>query len=262
MDSVKEKIQTSATGLTPEVRERIKQNPFIRDYRERIEAMINDEGAPMDNQKIMEMPIEEVGNELLRRLNEYEAKLEENGKEYQALRSTTKPYNFSDFMYGVYEVFADNGISITPEGELTFSTTANPADMNPVNTARYVIRDMESNLSNMTISQFLDFRKKLRSLINYESDSRSTRYSKNIIRQLVDGKLNQLAHEMIPSLAKVDEIYSKEKQELKEFKDGLVYQQGEKRGQIKDNFYSIISTLNTQNRQKMKERVERLYPEL
>lgn len=70
--------------------------------------MLNNEGAPMDNQRIMEEPIEEVGRELLRRLEEYEARLEENGAEYQALRSTTKPYNFSDFMFGVYDVFADN----------------------------------------------------------------------------------------------------------------------------------------------------------
>jgi hypothetical protein len=70
----------------------------MKEYRDRTEAMLIDEGAPMDNQKIMEMPIEEVGNELLRRLNEYEAKLEENGKEYQVLRSTTRPYDFSNFM--------------------------------------------------------------------------------------------------------------------------------------------------------------------
>jgi hypothetical protein len=45
---------------------------------------------------------------------------------------------------------------------------------------------MEPNLGNMTIAQLLDFRKQLRSLINYESDSRATRFSKNIIRQIVD----------------------------------------------------------------------------
>jgi len=51
---MKEKIKTSATGLTPEVRERIRQNPYIKQYWERVEAMIEDEGLPMDNQKIME----------------------------------------------------------------------------------------------------------------------------------------------------------------------------------------------------------------
>lgn len=40
---MKDKIQTQATGLTPEVRERIRQNPFIKEYRDRIEAMILDE---------------------------------------------------------------------------------------------------------------------------------------------------------------------------------------------------------------------------
>lgn len=81
----------------------------------------------------------------------------------------------------------------------------------------------------MTIAEFLDFRKQLRSLINYESDARSTRFSKAIIRQIVDGALNKLAHKEIPGLEKVDEIYHKQINELKEFKDGLVYQQGEKR---------------------------------
>ena len=44
------------------------------------------------------MPIEEVGQELLRRLEEYENRLEENGAEYQNLRATTMPYNLSSFM--------------------------------------------------------------------------------------------------------------------------------------------------------------------
>lgn len=168
----------------------------------------------MDNQTIMRSSIEEVGQELLRRLDEYESRLEENGKEYHALRETTVPYNLSSFISRAFNTFAKNGISLTPDGDLNFSRTANPADMNPVRTAWYVIKSMEANLGNMTIGQFLDFRSQLRSLINYNSDAPSTKYSKGIIRQLVDGDLNQLAHKEIPELAKVDEIYSKEIKEL------------------------------------------------
>lgn len=62
----------------------------------------------MDNQKIMAEPIQEVGQELLRRLEEYESRLQEDGKEYQILDKTTKPYNISAFLYGVYDVFAKN----------------------------------------------------------------------------------------------------------------------------------------------------------
>ena len=43
VDSMKDKIQTTATGLTPEVRERIRQNPYIKEYRERVEQMLKDE---------------------------------------------------------------------------------------------------------------------------------------------------------------------------------------------------------------------------
>lgn len=96
--------------------------------------------------------------------------------------------------------------------------------MNPINVAWNVIKAMEPNLQNMTISQFLDFRMQLRSLIKYHSDAPSTKYSKNVIRQIVDGSLNQLAHKEIPGLAKVDKIYSDEINELTKFKDGLVYQ--------------------------------------
>lgn len=96
--------------------------------------------------------------------------------------------------------------------------------MNPIKTAWYVIKSMEPALGNMTIDQLLDFRMQLRSLIKYHSDAPSTKYSKNVIRQLVDGALNKLAHKEIPSLAKVDEIYSNEINELTKFKDGLVYQ--------------------------------------
>ena len=43
MEGIKENIQNQATGLTPEVRERIRQNPYIKEYRERIETMLQDE---------------------------------------------------------------------------------------------------------------------------------------------------------------------------------------------------------------------------
>ena len=216
----------------------------------------------MDNQKILESSVQEVWDEFLKRLEDYENRLEENGAEYQQLRATTRPYNFSSFMAGVYDVLAKNGISLSSKWELVFSRTANPADMNPIITAWNVIKNMEPNLQNMTISQLLDFRMQLRSLIKYHSDAPSTKYSKGVIRQLVDGELNKLAHKKIPELAKVDEIYSKEINELTKLKDWIVYQVGEKKWQIKDNFYSIMSTINTQNRQKMKARLETIYPEL
>ena len=140
----------------------------------------------MDNQKILEEPIEEVGNELLRRLEEYESRLQEDGAEYQVLDKVTRPYNISAFMTKVYDVFNKNGISLTPDGELYFRTSANPADMNPVSVAWNLIRAMEPNFQDMTIKQIREFRQQLRSLIKYHSDAPSTKYSKKVLRELID----------------------------------------------------------------------------
>lgn len=43
MKGIVEKIQTQATGLTPEVRERIRQNPYIGEYWARVEEMLANE---------------------------------------------------------------------------------------------------------------------------------------------------------------------------------------------------------------------------
>lgn len=62
----------------------------------------------MDNSKIMEQPLEEVGNELLRRLEEYEKALEEDGTLYERLFEITRPYDISSFMDDLYKIFDKN----------------------------------------------------------------------------------------------------------------------------------------------------------
>lgn len=69
---------------------------------------------------------------------------------------------------------------------MNFRTTANPADMNPVKVAWNLIRAMEPNLQRMTIKEIREFRQQLRSLIKYQSDAPSTKYSKKVLREIVD----------------------------------------------------------------------------
>jgi len=126
-------------------------------------------------------------------------------------------------MSKIFDIFDKNGITITKDG-LEFRTTANPADMNPINVAWNLIKAKEPNFQSMTIKEIREFRQQLRSLLKYHSDAPSTKYSKRVLKQLIDGAFNGVVHKEIPELAKVDEIYSKQIDELDEFKDGLVYQ--------------------------------------
>lgn len=132
---MKDNIQTTATGLTPEVKDRIRNNPYVKEYRDRIEQMIQDEGAPMENQRIMEMPLQELGEELMRRLDEYEARIEDNGPAYTKLNALSREFNLQPAYANTLGVFAKNQISMNADGSLTFGNMILPTDMNPIQTA-------------------------------------------------------------------------------------------------------------------------------
>lgn len=96
--------------------------------------------------------------------------------------------------------------------------------MNPINIAWNLIKNMEPNFKNMTPKQIWEFRKKLRSLIKYQSDAPATKFAKNVLRQIVDGAYNKEVHKQIPEMKVIDNIYSKGIDQLREYKDNLVYQ--------------------------------------
>ena len=128
--------------------------------------------------------------------------------------------------------------------------------MNPINTAWMLIQN--ANLSKMTAKDYLNLRKQFDDLAKYESGTTSR--GVKVIREMRN-QMDKVAKKEIPGLAKIDELYSKQIKDLNEVKKGLVYMQGERKGELRDNFYSILRTLNTQNRQKMKARLENLiYP--
>lgn len=115
-----------------------------------------------------------------------------------------------------------------------------------------------ANLSKMTAKDYLNLRKQFDDLAKYESWTTSR--GVKVIREMRN-QMDKVAKKEIPGLAKIDELYSKQIKDLNEVKKGLVYMQGERKGELRDNFYSILRTLNTQNRQKMKARLENLiYP--
>ena len=64
--------------MTQEVKDRIRNNPYVGEYRRQTEERINNEGASLEPQKLIEEPLQELGNELLKRLDDYEKRLEEN----------------------------------------------------------------------------------------------------------------------------------------------------------------------------------------
>ena len=256
-NSIKDNIQTSATGLTPEVKDRIRNNPYVKEYWDRVEQMIMDEWAPMENQRIMEWWLQEVGEELLRRLNEYEMRLEETWPAYEKLKSLSRPYDLQGTYASTLGVFSKHQITMDAKWQLKFGDMILPTDMNPIQTARSLIQNAQRG--QMTARQFLNLRRQLSDLAKF--DSWTTARWVKVIREL-RAEINKVAKKEIPWLKKADDLYSKQTNELKELRQWLVYQQGERKWQIRDNYHSILKNLGTQNRRMMAQRLETIYPDL
>lgn len=256
-NSIKDNIQTTATGLTPEVKDRIRNNPYVKEYWDRVEQMIMDEWAPMENQRIMEWWLQEVGEELLRRLNEYEMRLEETWPAYEQLKSLSRPYDLQGTYASVLGVFSKHQITMDAKWQLKFGDMILPTDMNPIQTARSLIQNAQRG--QMTARQFLNLRRQLSDLAKF--DSWTTARWVKVIREL-RAEINKVAKKEIPWLEKADDLYSKQTNELKELRQWLVYQQGERKWQIRDNYHSILKNLGTQNRKMMAQRLETIYPDL
>ena len=253
----KENISSTATGLTQEVKDRIRNNPYVWEYRKQTEERINTEGASLEPQKLIEEPLQELGNELLKRLDDYEKRLEENWPAYQRLKATTQPHDLAAAFSSTLDVFSKNQISLTPDGTLRFANMILPSDMNPITTAWQLIN--KAPWWQMTVRDYLNLRSQLTDLAKFESGT--TTKGTKVIKELRN-QINKVAHKEIPGLEKVDWLYSKQTKELQELRKGLVYQQGSRKGETRDNFYSIIKNMNTANRGQMRKRLSNIFPDL
>lgn len=253
----KENISSTATGLTQEVKDRIRNNPYVGEYRRQTEEKINTEGASLEPQKLIEEPLQELGNELLKRLDDYEKRLEENWPAYQRLKATTQPHDLSPAFSSALDVFSKNQISLTPDGTLRFANMILPSDMNPITTAWQLIN--KAPWWQMTVRDYLNLRSQLTDLAKFESGT--TTKGTKVIKELRN-QINKVAHKEIPGLEKVDWLYSKQTKELQELRKGLVYQQGSRKWETRDNFYSIIKNMNTANRGQMRKRLSNIFPDL
>ena len=50
--------------------------------------------------------------------------------------------------------------------------------------------------------------------------------------------------EKVPGLKEADKLYSEKIKELEQIEDGLIYKQGDRKGQLRDNFEQIVNTLD------------------
>ena len=237
---------------------RIENNPYISNYWNKAVKMVEDEWLSMDNWKIIEQPMQELWEELLQKLDDAEKNLWEDWRMYKLIKDIKQQYDLSESRNWIKNTLDKYDISII-DGKLDFSDSqfVKAEDTNAISRAVWLLNN--TNLSNITPKEYWNLRKKLSALAWF--DKWTSKDWEAVVRQLRH-LVDQLAKEKIPWLKKVDEIFSKEIWYLNEIKQWLVYQQWARKWEIKDNFYSILKTINNQNRQQMNQRLEKIMPDL
>ena len=238
---------------------RIENNPYISSYWNNAVNMVEKEWLSMDNWKIIEQPMQELWEELLKRIEKAEKDLWEDGRMYRLIKNIDQIYDLSDSRKWIEWVLKNYDITTNEDWKLDFSNSQfiKAEDTNAISRAVELLNN--TDLTNITPKQYWNLRKKLSSLSWF--DKWTSKDWEAVVRQLRH-LVDQLAKDSIPWLKKVDEIFSKELKYLEEIKQWLVYQQWERKWQIKDNFYSILKTINNQNRQQMNQRLEKIMPDL
>ena len=257
-DIIQEKWTDITTWLTPEERIRIQNDPYVADKFNKALWMINEAWMPLEDAFITEQLYNEVWDKILQAFDEWENKLQNTLPEYKALRELNTTYNLVEATPLLTDLLLKNDITQDPvSGELDFSNSkfVSDADMRSVQRAIDMIYKDIATL--VTPRQYLNLRDKLDQLAKYTTVDASR--GQWLIRQ-IRHTLDWVAKKQIPGLKELDDTTSKYFKEIAELKDWWVYKGGDRKWEIRNNFYSIIKNLTWQNRHVMLQRLERYYP--
>jgi methionine salvage enolase-phosphatase E1 len=115
------------------------------------------------------------------------------------------------------------------------------------------------SLEEQNANDFLNKKSQLKTFLNkYQNQQDKTVFK--LLSQINHAIFVEEGHKLIPHLAEIDAIRSKNLNNINELKKGRVYKQGDEKGQLRNNFYSIVKNLTGENRKKMLQRMEEFYP--
>lgn len=102
---IRDKWEERTTGLTEDMKTRIQQNPYVKKYWDEVKVRIEEEGLSNQEQIIEEQFLEQIGNELLKRIDQVEARTEESGIMYNSIRNLPQTFDISSSAGAIYQAF-------------------------------------------------------------------------------------------------------------------------------------------------------------
>lgn len=245
----------SIAGLDKKTQQALENNAYVGKWREKTKQKIEDAGiSPETKKEVNTAHIEELSKEILDLIEDKKDALKKVGGIYDDIRKENVTFDNSTTDLAIQRYLEDNGIKIKDwKFDFSDSVIVKESDMKAIERA-YEWATREEYWADVALNQ----RQRLDKLAYPDwAPSAWTDIVKGM-REIFDKNMKL----SIPGLKDIDKLYSERINELNWIKDGLIYREWSRKGQIKDNFNQIINTLDWPNRARMLERLDSLRPGL
>lgn len=242
-------------GLDKRTKQALENNPFVWKYFEKTKEYIEENGlSPESKKEINTEHIRGLSSEILDMIENKKDTLRDTGELYEKIKNANVKFESTGVKEKLNSYLEENGIRIV-DWKLDFSDSVivKEGDMKAIEKA-YDWATREGYQAKVGLNQ----RKKM-DKIAYP-DGAPSAWTEIIrgMRSIFDENMK----EKIPGLKEADKLYSEKIKELEQIEDGLIYKQGNRKGQLRDNFEQIINTLDWPNRARMLQRLDELRPGL
>lgn len=242
-------------GLDKRTKQALENNPFVWKYFEKTKEYIEENGlSPESKKEINTEHIRRLSSEILDMIENKKDTLRDTGELYEKIKNANVKFESTGVKEKLNSYLEENGIRIV-DWKLDFSDSVivKEGDMKAIEKA-YDWATREGYQAKVGLNQ----RKKM-DKIAYP-DGAPSAWTEIIrgMRSIFDENMK----EKIPGLKEADKLYSEKIKELEQIEDGLIYKQGNRKGQLRDNFEQIVNTLDWPNRARMLQRLDELRPGL
>jgi len=242
-------------GLDKRTKQALENNPFVWKYFERTKQYIEENGlSPESKKEINTEHIKGLSSEILDLINSKKDTLRDTGELYEKIKNANVEFDNQGVKEKLNTYLEDHGIKIK-DWKLDFSDSVivKEWDMRAIEKV-YDWATRESYEAKVGLNQ----RKKMDKIAYPDgAPSAGTEIIKGM-RRIFDENMK----EKVPGLKEADNLYSEKIKELEQIEDGLIYKQGDRKGQLRDNFEQIVNTLDWPNRARMLQRLDELRPGL
>ncbi len=262
---LKTKAQSMATGIDASTQKWIQSNPYLKDYWAETKQRIDSEWGVIDPKVLQTEFTGKVADELQANINTKKVELSEDWPVYEAIRESWQSIEFEPLLSNIQTTLKENGLKYTKNWGVSKIEWLKSAEINSADLTKIteLIRALESeakmNEWRLTASHLLDARKVASNLAKY--DANTTTSGIKVIRS-IRSNIDAIAKENINGLKEIDKNYADKLEEIYNLEDGLIYKQGDKKWQFKDNFDSYIKNINNDAKSAMRERLQEVMPDL